>query len=180
WSFPSETVLVEDGVDVAFDRDAMLLELDDADKVAPLQPWALALYKHRQERMLQDDPMWLNCKPPGGPRQYQSDLGFKLLEDKENQRIFVLMGSGNHNYRIIYLNPDDATGNVGGDDDNPLYYGRSLAHWDGDTLVVETKGFNEDFWFSNGGLPHTDLLNMEERFTRSDADTLKYEVTIND
>lgn len=180
WSFPSETVLVEDGVDVAFDRDAMLLELDDADKVAPLQPWALALYKHRQERMLQDDPMWLNCKPPGGPRQYQSDLGFKLLEDKENERIFVLMGSGNHNYRIIYLNPDDATGNVGGDDDNPLYYGRSLAHWDGDTLVVETKGFNEDFWFSNGGLPHTDLLNMEERFTRSDADTLKYEVTIND
>ncbi|HWK54703.1 MAG TPA: DUF6152 family protein [Hyphomicrobiales bacterium] len=180
WSFPSKTVLVEDGVDVAFDRDAILLESDDASKVAPLQPWALGLYKFRQARMLQDDPMWLNCKPPGGPRQYQSDLGFKLLEDKENQRIFVLMGSGNHNFRIIYLDGRDSTGSVGGDDDNPLYYGRSLGRWDGDTLVVETTGFNEDFWFSNGGLPHTDLLSMEERFTRSDADTLKYEVTIND
>jgi L-cysteate sulfo-lyase len=40
----------------------------DAGRVAPLQPWALALYEHRQSRFLQDDPMFLNCKPPGGPR----------------------------------------------------------------------------------------------------------------
>jgi len=165
---------------VSFDSDGLLREIRDADKVAPLQPWALALYRHRQERMLQDDPMYLNCKPPGGPRQYQSDLGFQLLEDKENGRIFVLMGSGNHNFRIIYLDGRTTTGSVTGDDDNPLYYGRSIGRWDGDTLVVETKGFNEDFWFSNGGLPHTDLLSMEERFTRPDADTLVYEVTIND
>ena len=180
WSFPSSKVLAEAGANVSFDSDGLLREIRDADKVAPLQPWALALYRHRQERMLQDDPMYLNCKPPGGPRQYQSDLGFQLLEDKENGRIFVLMGSGNHNFRIIYLDGRTTTGSVTGDDDNPLYYGRSIGRWDGDTLVVETKGFNEDFWFSNGGLPHTDLLSMEERFTRPDADTLVYEVTIND
>jgi hypothetical protein len=180
WAFPSSKVLQEDGANVAFDSDAKLLELDNAQNVAPLQPWALALYKHRQERNLQDDPMYLNCKPPGGPRQYQSDLGFQLLEDKENARIFVLMGSGNHNFRIIYLDGRTSTGSVSGDDDNPLYYGRSLGRWEGDTLVVETTGFNEDFWFSNGGLPHTDLLTMEERFTRPDADTLRYQVTIND
>ena len=45
----------------------------------------------------------------------------------------------------------------GGDSDNPLYYGRAVGKWEGDTLVVDTKGFNEKFWFSNGGLPHTDM-----------------------
>jgi hypothetical protein len=180
WSYPSETVLVEDGVEVAMDKYGMLANLDDAANVAPLQPWALGVYKHRQERKLQEDPLYLNCKPPGGPRQYQSSLGFQLLEDKENSRIFVLMGSGNQNFRIIYTDGREQTGQVIGDDDNPLYYGRSAAHWEGDTLVVSTKGFNEDFWFSNGGLPHTSLLEMEERFTRPDADTLQYAVTIND
>jgi len=46
--------------------------------------------------------------------------------------------------------------------------------------VVDTAGFNEDFWFTNGGLPHTDQLQLKERFTRTDFDTLKYEVTVND
>ncbi len=162
------------------DQYGLLADLDDAAKVAPLQPWALGMYKHRQERSLQDDPMYLNCKPPGGPRQYQSNLGFQLLEDKENSRIFALVGSGNHNFRIIYMDGRAQTGLVTGDDDNPLYYGRSTAHWEGETLVISTKGFNEDFWFSNGGLPHTNQLEMEERFTRPNADTLEYAVTIND
>lgn len=180
WSFPSETALVEDGVEVAMDAYGHLENLNDAAKVAPLQPWALALYRHRQERDLRDDPMYLNCKPPGGPRQYQSQLGVQLLEDKESERVFVLMGSGNRNYRIIYLDGRDPQGQVGGDDDNPLYYGRSIGQWEGDTLVVNTIGFNEDFWFSNGGLPHTSQLEMEERFSRPDFDTLHYEVVIND
>ena len=180
WSFPSATALVEDGVEVTMDAYGMLANLDDAAKVAPLQPWALGVYQHRQQRFLQEDPGYLNCKPPGGPRQYQSDLGFQLLEDKENSRIFVLMGSGNHNFRIIYTDGRAQKGQVIGDDDNPLYYGRSTSQWEGDTLVISTKGFNEDFWFSNGGLPHTNLLEMEERFTRPDADTLQYAVTIND
>jgi hypothetical protein len=69
---------------------------------------------------------------------------------------------------------------VGGDDDNPLYDGRSVGKWEGKTLVVDTRGFNEDFWFTNGGLPHTDQLRLLERFSRPDFDTLKYEVTIED
>jgi hypothetical protein len=179
WSFPTETVLVEDGVEVEMDEYGLLANLDDAAKVAPLQPWALGMYKLRQQRSLQDDPMFINCKPPGGPRQYQSNLGFQLLEDKENQRIFTLVGSGNRNFHIIYMFEREA-GLVTGDDDNPLYYGRSTGHWEDGTLVVNTRGFNEDFWFSNGGLPHTDLLEMEQRFTRSSKGTLEYSVTIND
>lgn len=180
WGYPDETALVEDGVNVSFDRYGQLANINDAARVAPMQDWALALYRHRQQRDLQDDPMYLNCKPPGGPRQYQSNLGIKLVEDKAGQRVFVMLGSGNHNYRIIYLDGRDQTGQVGGDDDNPLYYGRSVGHWEGDTLVVNTTGFNEDFWFSNGGLPHTSLLTLHERFSRPNLDTLHYEVTVED
>jgi hypothetical protein len=145
-----------------------------------MQPWALAIYRNRQSRQLRDDPMFINCKPPGGPRQYQSRLGVQLIEDRERQRVFVLMGSGNHNYRIIYMDGRSQVGQVGGDDDNPLYFGRSAGKWEGDSFVVDTRGFNEDFWFTNGGLPHTDLLHLTERFTRTDHETLRYEVTVDD
>ena len=180
WTNPGKTALVEDGVDVKLDEYGLLANINDAAKVAPMQPWALALYRHRQERQLRDDPAFLNCKPPGGVRQYQSRLGLQLLEDRARKRIFVLLGSGNHNYRIIYLDGRKPVGLVGGDDDNPLYYGRSVGRWEGDTLVVDTTGFNEDFWFTNGGLPHTSDLHLTERFTRANQDTLRYEVKVDD
>ncbi|HEX6997852.1 MAG TPA: DUF6152 family protein [Gammaproteobacteria bacterium] len=180
WAYPTSTSLVEDGVEVAVDEFGLLKDIDDAPRVAPFQPWALGLYVHRQNRQLRDDPMFINCKPPGGVRYLQTSLGVQFLEDRARQRIFVLMGSGNHNYRIIYLDGREPVGNVRGDDNNPLYYGRSVGRWEGDTLVVETVGFNEDFWFSNGGLPHTDRLRLTERFSRPDADTLEYTVTVDD
>ena len=71
-------------------------------------------------------------------------------------------------------------GQVSGDDDNPLYYGRAVGKWEGSTFVADTRGFNEDFWFTNGGLPHTDQLRLVERFTRVDLDTMRYEVTVED
>jgi hypothetical protein len=180
WAYPSQTALVEDGVKVEMDQYGLLKNVSDASKVAPMQPWAQQLYVERQRRFLQDDPMFLNCKPPGGPRQYQQPYGVQLIEDRERQRVFVLIGSGNSNFRIIYLDGRTHAGQVGGDDDNPLYYGRSVAKWEGDTLVVDSRGFNEDFWFTNGGLPHTTQLNMIERFTRENFDTLRYEVTVDD
>jgi hypothetical protein len=180
WAFPSETVLIEDGVNVEVSKHGLLKNIADAPKVAPMQPWALALYRERQRRFLQDDPTYLNCKPPGGPRQFQLPEGVQLVEDRERQRIFVLLGGGNSNYRIIYLDNRGHAGQVGGDDDNPLYYGRAVGKWEGDTLVSDTRGFNEDFWFTNGGLHHTDQLKLIERYTRPDLDTLNYEVTIED
>jgi uncharacterized protein DUF6152 len=180
WAYPSSTALVEDGVTVAMDPYGQLKNIADASKVAPMQPWALALYQNRQRRFLQDDPTYINCKPPGGPRQFQQPFGVQFVEDKERQRIFELIGGGNHNYRILYMDGRGQKGQVGGDDDNPLYYGRAVAKWEGATLAVSTAGFNEDFWFTNGGLPHTDQLQLTERFTRTDFDTLKYEVTVSD
>ena len=180
WAYPSATALVEDGVKVEMSPYGQLKNVADASKVAPMQPWALALYQNRQRRFLQDDPTYINCKPPGGPRQFQQPFGVQFVEDRERQRIFELIGGGNHNYRILYFDGRDQKGQVGGDDDNPLYYGRAVGKWEGGTMVVSTTGFNEDFWFTNGGLPHTDQLKLTERFTRSDFDTLKYEVTVDD
>jgi hypothetical protein len=180
WAYPSVTALAENGVNVPMDAYGLLRNIADAPKVAPLQPWALGLYVARQRRFLQDDPTYLNCKPPGGPRQFELPYGIQFVENRERQRIFVLIGSGNSNYRIIYTDGRSHAGQVGGDDDNPLYYGRAVGKWEGDTLTVDTRGFNEDFWFTNGGLPHTEQLRLVERFTRTDLDTMKYDVTIED
>jgi Family of unknown function (DUF6152) len=184
WAYPSVTALAEGNsagkIVIPMDTWGLLRNIADAPRVAPMQPWALQLYTERQKRFLQDDPMYLNCKPPGGPRQFQLAYGVQFVEDRERRRIFVLIGSGNNNYRIINTDGRGHTGQVGGDDDNPLYYGRAVGKWEGDTLVVDTRGFNEDFWFTNGGLPHTDQLRLIERFSRTDFDTLKYDVTVED
>jgi hypothetical protein len=180
WAYPTSTVLQQAGANVRMDADGVLARIADAPRVAPFQPWALGLYQHRQQRHLADDPGYLNCKNPGAVRQFQTPYGVQFVEDDARQRIFVLIGGGNRNYRIIYMDGREQQGQVQGDDDNPLYYGRAVAHWEGDTLVVRTTGFNEDFWFTNGGLPHTDRLSLVERFTRSDYGTLRYEVTIDD
>ena len=180
WAYPSATSLVENGANVQVDVNGLLRNIADADKVAPLQRWAKDLYVLRQRNLLKDDPMFLYCKPPGGPRQYQLPYGLQFVEDLNFKRTFVLVGSGNRNFRMIYTDARSNEGQLRGDSDNPLYYGRSIGKWEGDTFVVDTSGFNERFWFTNGGLPHTEQLRMIERFSRPDFDTLKYEVTIND
>jgi hypothetical protein len=180
WAFPSASALVENGVSAPMDEWGLLKNIADASKVAPMQPWALQLYKERQQRFLRDDPMYLNCKPPGGPRQFQLAYGVQFVEDRTRQRVFVLIGSGNNNYRIIYTDGRSHQGQVGGDDENPLFYGRAVGKWEGDTLAIDTRGFNEDFWFTNGGLPHTDQLKLVEKISRPNLDTLKYDLTVDD
>ena len=177
---PSATWLVQSGANVQADANGLLKNIADVDKVAPFQRWARDLYELRQRNFLKDDPMFLYCMPPGGPRQFQLPYGMQFVEDHNRQRIFVFIGSGNHNYRIIYTDGRAQQGQIRGDADNPLYYGRAVGKWEGDTFVVDTKGFNEKFWFSNGGLPHTEQLHLIERISRPDLNTLKYEVTIDD
>jgi hypothetical protein len=81
---------------------------------------------------------------------------------------------------MIYLDGRPQTGQPEGNADDPLYFGHAVGKWEGDTLVVDTKGFHDRFWFSNGGLPHTPQLHLIERFSRPDMYTLRYEVTIDD
>src|SRR5207248_860070 len=176
WGFPSATTLVQQGnpgVNVQADMYGLLRNIADVDKVAPFQRWARDLYELRQRNFLKDDPMFIYCKPPGGPRQFQTPYGVQFIEDADRKRVFVFIGGGNHNYRIIYTDGREQKGQLRGDADNPLYYGRAVAKWESDTFVVDTKGFNEKFWFTNGGLPHTEQLHLIERMTRSDFNTLK-------
>jgi hypothetical protein len=180
WARPSQTILAETGSNVRANKYGLLTNMADVDKVAPFQRWARDLFELRQRNRLADDPQYLYCLPPGGPRQYQSDLGVQFVEDKDHQRIFVFVGGVDRNWRLIYLDNREQVGQIRGDADNPLYYGRAVGKWVGDTLEVDLKGFNEKFWFSNGGLPHTERLHLVEKFTRTDANTLKYEVTVDD
>ena len=180
WALPSRTSLVEDGVDVAMDEHGILANINDAAKIAPFQDWAKDLYVLRQSNFLRDDPSYLYCIPPGGPRQFQNPFGFQFVEERERERIFILQAGGNGNWNLIYTDGRDQVGQVSGDDNNPLFFGRSVATWEGDTLVVDSVGFNEGFWFSNGGLPHTSQLHVIERFTREDINTLRVEVTVDD
>ena len=180
WGYPSRSGLVQTGANVEMDAYGLLKNIGDADKVAPMQKWARDLYEFRQRNFLKDDPMYLFCKPPGGPRQYEQVYGFQFVEDPDFSRIWVLLANGNRNRREIWTDGRKQEGQINGDADNPLYYGRAVGHWEGDSLVVDVKGFNEKFWFDNGGLPHTEQLHLIEKFTRTDMKTMKYEVTIDD
>jgi hypothetical protein len=178
WGTASSSALIEhSNSPVAMNDEGLLHNLSDADRVAPFQPWAKELYLYRQRNLLKDDP-FLRCLPPGGPRFFQTPHGFQFIEQRDLGRILVLGGGGDRNWRVIYTD-----GRKQGQADEAVrgYYGTSVGHWENkDTLVVDTIGFNEKFWFTAGGLPHTEALHLIERFTRPDLNTLKYEVTIDD
>lgn len=178
WGAPAAHALVErtTGAAISMNDDGLLTNLSDADRVAPFLPWARALYLHRQRTLLKDDPLG-RCMPPGGPRQFQMANGFQFIEQPDLGRILVLHGGGDRNWRVIYTDgrPQDPPAEV-----VASYYGHSVGHWEGDTLVVDSVGFNEKFWMSAGGLPHTEALHLVERFTRPTLNTLKYEVRVED
>ncbi len=176
---PDTTVMMEAGVNVPMTSYGLLSNIADAAKVAPFQDWALKLYEFRQNNFLRSDPSYVECRPPAGPRKFQVPFGIQLLEDREWQRIFVVAAGGNQDWHLIYTDGRGINTGFEVDNDNVLYYGRMVADWEGDTLVVHSEGFNEKFWLT-GGLPHTGLMQVTERLTRSDFNTLQYAVTIDD
>jgi len=140
----------------------------------PFLPWARTVYDHRVETLTADDPH-VRCKPSGGPRLYTTPYGIEFVEIPEMQRIYVMGVGGPHTYRTFYMD-----GRSHPADPDPSFYGHSTAKYDGNALVVDSVGFNEKFWLTREGVPHTEKLHLMERFTRSDYNTLKYEATIDD
>ena len=138
----------------------------------PFQPWAKAVYADRLENQLEPHT---RCKPSGGVRQFLTPYGVEMVELPELQRVFIFDIGGPHTYRTIYMDgrshPADFT---------PAFYGHSIGWWEGDTLKVETTGFNEGFWIDRRGLPTTEKLRTLETFTRTDSLTIAYELTIDD
>jgi hypothetical protein len=138
----------------------------------PFQPWAKALYLDRQTHRLEPHA---RCKPSGAVRQMQTPYGVEFVELPELDRIYIFDVGGPHTYRTIYMDGRSHPADL-----KPEYYGHSVGHWEGDTLVVDTVGYNEDFWMDRGGTPHTEKLHTIERFTRLNSATLRYEVTVDD
>jgi hypothetical protein len=146
------------------------LKLEDV----PFQPWARALYEYRQANFERDAPH-ARCKPSPGPRQVGTAYGFEIVDMPELQRVWIFDIGGPYSFRIIYM---DGRGHP--KDLESTYTGHSVGRWEGDTFAVDTVGFNEGSWIEAEGLPHTDQLHLIERFTRTDFNTLKYEVTVDD
>jgi Family of unknown function (DUF6152) len=176
WAGTTSALFESGAGQIPMNSDGLLLNISDASRVAPFLPWARAIYEYRQRTRLKDDPL-ARCIPPGGPRQLETPNGFQFVEQRELGRILLLLGGGDRNWRVIYTD-----GRSQGQPDEVVrsYYGNSVGHWEEGSLVVDSIGFNERFWFDKGGLPHTEALHLIERFSRPDLNTLKYEVTVDD
>lgn len=154
------------------DIRAGLVHIDDA----PLQSWTKALTNVRQQNALADEPH-ARCKPSPGPRQFVTPYGVEIVDMPDLQRIYIFDVGGPHTFRVIDMSgrPHPEPSNL-----TPTYYGHSTGRWDGDTLVIDTVGYNERAWMNRDAVPHTDRLHLVERLSRPDFNTLKYAVTIDD
>src|SRR5262245_45174671 len=141
-------------------------------KEVPFQPWARGVLADRDENQLEPHT---RCKPSGVTRPFLTPYGVEFVELPELERIFIFDIGGPHTYRTIYMDGRTHPTNL-----NPSYYGHSIGWWEGDSLVVDTTGFNEGFWLDRRGSPHTERLHTLERFTRKDEANMQYEVLIDD
>jgi hypothetical protein len=135
----------------------------------PYLPEALKKKKENQANRLKLDPE-VKCYLPGVPRAVYMPYPFQIIQSTKH--IMML-----HTYagavRTVYMAeqteaPADS------------WMGWSNGKWEGESLVVDTKGFNDQSWFDRAGNFHSDALHVVERFTPRSADTLNYEATIED
>jgi len=138
----------------------------------PFQPWAREVLNDRLKNQLEPHT---RCKPSGVTRQFLTPYGVEIVDLPEIQRLYIFDIGGPHTYRTVFMDGRTHPANLA-----PSYYGHSVGWWEGDTLVIDTVGFNEGFWFDRRGTPHTEKLRTLERLTRLDSLTLQYEYTIDD
>jgi hypothetical protein len=138
-------------------------------KPEEIQPWARELVAERMET-LGKEHMAVQCLP-WGPSYATSERLFKIIQTPS----LILMLDEGLVYRQIFMD-----GRPLETDPNPTWMGYSVGRWDGDTLVVNSFGFNEDTWLDSAGHPHTEKLRMTERYRRRDFGHMDIEVTFED
>ena len=137
----------------------------------PYQPWAAELMKTREKEAAYIDPH-VRCMPPNYPRAWALP---------ETQKIFqlptqlVILHEWNASYRQIFYD-----GRKLPEDPAPNFNGYSVAHWEGDALVVESLGYNDDSWLDTRGDFFGDSARVTERIRRPTWGTLDVEVTVDD
>jgi hypothetical protein len=142
-------------------------ETDKAIAEIQPQPWADAVSKKRKEELFRDD-MGVLCQP-FGPR---AGSGIRKVIQTPALIVFLLEDL---TYRQIYLD-----GRPLPDDPNPDWMGYSVGRWDGDTLVIESAGFNDRTWLDDEGHPHSESLHVTERLRRPNFGHLEIERTFRD
>ena len=113
------------------------------------------------------------CKPHGFPRILFAAYPIEILQEP-TQVTFI--HEIHHMPRMVYL--DLTLPKL--DDMDPNWMGQSAGHWEGDTLAVETQGFNDLTTLDTAGLPHSTEMRVSERLRKLDADTLEDAITITD
>jgi hypothetical protein len=134
---------------------AGIAETGKADDAVKAQPWAEKLNEQRKENYGRDSPS-IHCLPSG----VTIDSGVGRVVQTRN---LLLMLWGGTQYREIFLD-----GRPLPKDPNPDWMGYSVGHWEGDTLVIVSAGFNDRTWLDDFGHPHTEALRITERLHRRD------------
>lgn len=119
-----------------------------------------------------DSPAY-RCEPHGPTRMMMSAEDIMIVQNENT--MLIVSEHITDGYRIIYINgkhPDEMA--------YPEWNGNSVAHWEGDTLVVDTTGVRADSWLTTGGLQHSDQLHFVEHFTKTSPDTFALKVTVDD
>jgi len=139
----------------------------------PLLPWALKL---RDSRMEEDEP-FTACLPMGVPRSTVYPWKFAMTYTSRGlSHIYVLHETGDAGaHRVVYMD-----GRMHPVDPIPTWFGHSIGRFEKDTLVIDTVGYNDRFWFDSRGTPHTEQLHTIERWTRVNFGTMVNEFTLDD
>ena len=135
-----------------------------------VQPWAEALYQQRKKDFGKDSMETL-CLPDGPAVSINPYRQSRIIQTPG----MVAILNDDLTYRQIFMD-----GRKLEKDPNPTWMGFSIAHWDGDTLVVESNGFNDRTWLDSDGHPHTEALHMTERYRRPDFGHIDVQITLDD
>src|SRR5438874_4156291 len=144
--------------------------IQDLQDEAIFRPGAEAIFNERVKNFHRDDPV-TNCLP-AGPLEMLSAM-YRIMQSPTV--VALLYESGTRRYRQIYMD-----GRKLPEDPNPTWLGYSVGHWEGDTLVVESTGFNDRTWLDRAGHPHSENLRVTERFWRVDFGHMQYQITFDD
>jgi hypothetical protein len=143
-------------------------------KQEDIQPWARELVEQRRED-LGRQYMNVVCVPLGpGYATAADSTGAEMMKIVQTPALILILNP-DLTYRQIFLD-----GRKLESDPNPSWMGYSVGRWEGDTLVVESFGFNDRTWLDHDGHPHTEALRMTERYRRRDFGHLDVEITFSD
>jgi hypothetical protein len=135
----------------------------------PYKPEALATRKQNQQDWLNRDPE-IKCYLPGVPRATYMPYPFQILESGSALTFVYEYAGAVRN--VYFKNPGPAPADS--------WMGQSVGHWEGETLVIDVTDMNDRTWFDRSGNFHSDKLHVVERYTRTSADVISYEATIQD